>query len=330
MDGLLSKLIRAFGVSGHEEVVRNTIIEELGKLHIDYTLDKMGNLIVALNRNEEGKQNSKRYMFTAHMDSIGMICTYIDSKGFCRMGALGGFKPANMVNNFVQFENGILGRIGIEKDGGDIEDLFVDIGVNNRETALEKIKEGHVASINGYVLENKDFLIGPNLDNRVGCYILLKTIERIVENKELLSNLNKELYFVFTAQNNLGGRGARAAAYAIEPEYCIVVDMEGTKDCIGAKGKLELSKGPAIKIMDRTLIMHHEIKEIIEEAANKMGLDINHFVGEDASEGGTIHKEIDGVKTGTLCIPCRYLNTNEEMVSFKDIELTKELLFSML
>lgn len=330
MDELLNRLITAFGVSGHEDAVRNIVIEDLERLHVNYTIDKMGNLIVALNNNKEREQNNKKYMFTAHMDSIGMICTYIDSKGFCRMGALGGFKPANMVNNFVQFENGVLGRIGIEKDGGDIEDLFVDIAVNNREEALEKIKEGHVASINGYVLENEDLIIAPNLDNRVGCYILLKTIEKLVENKELLSNLNKELYFVFTTQNNLGGRGARAAAYAIEPEYCIVVDMEETKDCIGAKGKLELSKGPAIKIMDRTLIMHHEIKEIIEEAANKMGLDINHFVGEDASEGGSIHKQVDGVKTGTLCIPCRYLHTNEEMVSFKDIELTRELIINML
>lgn len=323
MDSLLNRLINAFGVSGHEEAVRSIIKEEVMKFGFSCKEDKMGNLIVKLSTKEDfnpEEDKKEKLMMVAHMDSIGVIVNYIDDNGFARVGSLGEFSAPNMINNFVRFKDGTLGRISSAKKDGDISDLFIDLGVSSREEALKLIKEGNVAAFNGATLEQGDKIIASALDNRVGCYILIKLLEQIYNAKIQLDGLEKEYYIVFTTQNQLGARGARAASHYIDPDYCIVVDVEEAGDHVGGASNLALGKGAAIKVMDRTLVVHHEVKEMLSQAAESLGLQTQYLIGVEGTDGATIHKERTGVKTGVLSVPCRYLHTNEEMVSMKDLE----------
>lgn len=317
MDVMLEKLLSSFGVSGHEKEVRRIIKNELMDNNYDIKEDKMGNLIVRMG---DGPQ---KFMFCAHMDQIGLIVTYIEESGFIRVGSLGDFKCSDIVHNFIRFQNGIIGKVGTSKDNPDIGDLFIDIGKGSREEVIKLVREGEVACFIGHAVGLDKRVVGPGLDNRVGCYILLRMIKEIKE-------LNKEIYFVFSSQAELGGRGARAASFSIEPDYCIVVDLEASGDFIGGKGNIRLGKGPIVTVIDKSLIIHHEVKEMLESAAKEKAIGLQYALSERVSDGGTIHKEKSGVKTGVVSIPCRYNHSISEMVSLEDVEKTIELLKALL
>ncbi len=319
MDIMLQKLVSAFGVSGREEEVRRVIREELMDIDCDIKEDKMGNLIVKLGEDESENSGANKIMFCAHMDEIGLIATYIEDNGFVRVSNIGEIHASQIVHNFVVFQNGVMGKIASSKSEPKIEDLFIDLGVASREEALKKIKEGDTACLLSDGMEVDDKIISPCLDDRIGCYILLRMIKEIKETKN-------QLYFVFSTQEELGGRGARAAAYTVQPDYCIIIDTQETGDYIGAEGKLELGKGPIIKVKDRTLIMHHEIKEMLEQAAEKSMVKTQYGISQGSTDGGNIHKENGGIKTGVLSIPCRYTHSISEMISMKDVEDTITLL----
>lgn len=317
MDMMLERLLSSFGVSGHEDDIRKAIADELKNIACEVKEDKMGNLIVKVG------QGTEKLMFCSHMDEIGLIVTFIEDSGFIRVGSIGDFNPANVVHNFVKFENGVVGKVSAGKSNPEIGDLFIDIGVKGREEVLKRVKEGNVACFLGDAVEVENNIISPGLDNRVGCYILLRII------KELKAT-NKELYFVFSSQAELGGRGARAAAFAVEPDYCVVVDLDEAGDVIGGKSNIKLGSGPVAVVMDKSLIMHHEIKERIETSAREKGIALQYTSVDRISDGGSIHKEKAGVKTGLISVPCRYNHSISEMVSLEDVEKTIELLKGLL
>jgi tetrahedral aminopeptidase len=317
MDIMLERLLSSFGVSGHEKEVRKVILDELKDDNCEIREDKLGNLIVKIG---EGKQ---KLMICAHMDQIGIIATYVEDNGFIRVGSLGDFKCSDIVHNFVRFENGIIGKVGTSKDNPEIGDLFIDIGKESREEVIKLVHEGEVACFIGHAVTLDNRLLGPGLDNRIGCYILLRIIKEI-------KKVNSEIYFVFSSQAELGGRGARAASFAIEPEYCIVIDLEAAGDYIGGKGNIKLGKGPIVTVIDKGLIMHHEIKELVENAAKENNIELQYALSYRISDGGSIHKEKTGVKTGVISVPCRYNHSISEMVCLEDVEKTIELLKGLL
>jgi tetrahedral aminopeptidase len=317
MDNMLSRLLSSFGVSGHEDEVRKAIIDELKDVKCDIKEDKMGNLIVKVG------EGSEKFMLCAHMDEIGVIATFIEDNGFIRVGSIGDFNTADVVHNLITFENGTLGKVAAAKTNAEIGDLFIDIGASSGEETLKKVREGHVACFLGETVELGNNIISPRLDNRVGCYILLKLIKELKET-------NKELYFVFSSQAELGGRGARAASFSIEPDYCIVVDLEEAGDCIGGKGNIKLGCGPVLTVMDKSLIIHHEIKERVEAAAKEKNIEVQYASVNRITDGGAIHKEKSGVKTGVISVPCRYNHSISEMVCISDIEKTIGLLKNLI
>lgn len=314
MENLINsnKLFSLFGVSGHEEEVANFIKEELKDISFEILNDKLGNIIVKAG---EGKE---KLMLCAHMDTIGVIATFIEENGFVRVGALGDYELENFKHNLVVFKNGLTGRLSGKKDN-----FFLDLGFKSREEVIEHIKEGDTAVFKSPNVELNHFIMGANLDDRIGCFILLQLIK---ETKDF----NKEVYFVFSTQNKLGFRGARAAAYSIKPDYCIVVDLEESSDYIGGDSIFKLGEGPILKVMDKNLILHHQVRELLEEEAKKLKIQLQYGVSNTFSDGGAIHKEGIGIKTGVLGIPCRYNQTLNEMVSLTDIEETIKLLKSVI
>jgi endoglucanase len=313
MDSMLKRLLSSFGVSGHEDEVRKVIIDELKSVVCEIKEDKMGNLIV------KAGEGSEKFMLCSHMDEIGLIATFIEDNGIIRVGSLGDFNTADVVHNFIRFENGTIGKVGAAKTNPEVGDLYIDIGVTSREEALRKVREGDVACFLGDAVEIENKIVSPGLDNRVGCYILLRLIKE-------LNVTDKEIYFVFSSQAELGGRGARAASFAIEPDSCVVVDLEEAGDSIGGKGTIKIGKGPILTVMDRSLIMHHEVKDKLEAAAKEKNIAVQYASVNRITDGGAIHKEKSGVKTGVVSVPCRYNHSISEMVCVEDIENTIELL----
>lgn len=328
MNKLFEDLVGAFGVSGHESEIRSVIVEYLNSLGVDNEIDKMGNVITSM-----GKKNlpeEKRTMVVSHMDTMGFIILYIEDNGFLRIGKVGEFDETAFVNNLVEFENGNSGRVCISKKNGTIEDMYIDMGVGSRDEALELVQEGDVCIITSNIIEEEKNIIAPVLDNRAGCYMVLKAMEKLQGDKEVLESLDKELFFVFSTQSVLDGRGARAAAYSINPMYALVVDGEASGDSLGGSGRLNLGKGTAVKFMDKTMIIHHEVKEQLERVYEQLGKKPTFIFGEEYSDGKTIHKEGTGIKTGTIVYPVRYKNTNMEMVNYSDIQEGCDVVYNYL
>lgn len=311
MEKLFKDIIDTYGVSGREGKIRRFLSKEIKDLGYDILEDNMGNLIVIINKEDKNKDN---FMISAHMDTIGVISTYIEENGKIRIGSIGDFNVKEMCNSIVVFENGTLGRTSIDKDGEKIEDMFIDIGADNREEVLKSVKEGDVAFFNGETLNKDKLLLSPNLNNRAGCYVLLKILKDIAEDNKMKEEINKlqnNSYIVFTTQHNLNSRGARATTHSVNPKKALVIDVE--------EG-LKLGEELGLKIMDKSLIIHDEIRDMIEESAHKNNIKLKGITSKTQSDGGVIQQHGLGAKVGVVTIPCKYKNTNEEMISMTDVD----------
>ena len=312
MDKLLRKLISPVAVSGRETAVSD-LIAELAAPCGEISRDRMGNLVV----HKPGA--GKRVMVAAHMDSIGVMVNYVDDKGFARFANLGGMQLVSMIGQRVRFENGTVGVVcvdrGVELRDLKPEHLYLD-------TAGVPVEIGDTAAYCAEPLFVGSKVISPYLDNRLGCAVCLRALE-------LLRETDNELYFVFTAQEEVGCRGAKPAAYAIQPDLALVVDICGVPDTPGEKKKnaLTLDGGPVVKLMDWSHIAHPAVVSLLEQTAEALGVKTQRLVTESGgTDACTISESRSGVPSGCLAIPIRYTHSPNELGDLEVAEACARLL----
>ena len=319
MMNTLVDLVSAFGPAGLEKKVANTVEKFAAQYCDEVTRDVMGNLIC------HKKGPGPKVMFAAHMDSIGLVATHIEEKGFIRVGAIGGVSPKAVLYTPVRFENGTCGLVsadvGADVSGLKVSDLFIDIGASSREEAERLVRIGDVAVYNTKTVDAGSRMISPYMDNRVSCLVLLMAMEKI-------SKSENDLYFVFTSQEEVGLRGARTAAWSIDPDYGIAVDVTVSDDEPGSKHTASsvFGGGAAVKVMDASVICHPQMVEKLMNLAAEKGIkaqrDVIRAGGTDA---GAIHLTRSGVYSGGISIPCRYIHTPTEMVDKGDVKACADL-----
>ena len=317
---LIQTLNAAHGPSGDEGGIRERLAELARPLADEISTDTMGNLIV------RKLGSGPRVMLCAHMDSIGFIVTHVEENGFLRVGRLGGISPKEAAYTPVRFAGGVRGVIVPEEkaDFGKLklDECYVDIGAKDRETALKAVAVGDTLIYDSPCFTNQGKVVSPYLDNRISCAILLKVLEEM----ELCPN---DLYVVFTVQEEVGLRGAKPAAWAVDPDYAVVVDVTDVDDTPGSEkcGTVRLGKGPAIKIMDSSVICHPDMIQKLESQAKTLDMptqrDIMRAGGTDA---GVMHTTRIGVRTGGVSVPCRYIHTPVEMADLQDARDCAKLL----
>lgn len=317
---LIKTLNAAHGPAGDESGIREVIAGLAEGLADEITVDTLGNLIV------HKKGIGPKIMFAAHMDSIGFIVTHIEKEGFLRVGRLGGITPKEVAYTPVRFRNGVRGLLAPEEkaDFGKLklDECYLDIGASDDREARNLIQVGDSAVYDTNTQRiNGCKVVSPYLDNRVSCAILLAAL------KNLKSGEN-DLYFVFTAQEEVGIRGARTAAWSIAPDYGIAVDVTDVDDTPGSQksGTVQLGKGAAIKVMDSSVICSPAVVEKLENLAKQGDIpaqrDILRAGGTDA---GAMHVTRDGVLTGGISVPCRYIHTPGEMADLNDVQACVDL-----
>ena len=313
MMAVLCELTAAFGPSGAESGAAG-VIEHIARQYCDETSrDTLGNLIC------RKKGSGPKVMFAAHMDSIGLVVTHIDEKGFARVGAIGGVHPADVLHTPVRFRNGACGTVSADRgiDPGKLKtaDLFIDLGAESREEAERLVRVGDVAVYGTQTVQAGGRIISPYMDNRVSCLVLLMAMEK-------LHQTENDLYFVFTVQEEVGLRGAKTAAWGVDPDYGIAVDVTVADDEPGSKhlNSSVLGGGAAVKIMDGSVICDPKIVEQLMGLAASGNIaaqrDVIRAGGTDA---GAIHQTRRGVRTGGISVPCRYVHTPTEMVDKNDV-----------
>lgn len=320
MFDLIKRLTGCFGVSGNEEGIRETIINEIKGDIQQIRVDTLGNLIAT----KPG--SGKKIMVAAHMDEIGVMATYIDEKGFIRFSNVGGVSAFISVGQKVKFKNGTLGAVFYEDKLEDMKSLklskmYIDIGAKDKKEAEKSVRIGDVACFVGDTVSQGNMVFSKAIDNRSGCAVLVKAIKQ-------LPKTDNEIYFVFTVQEEIGLRGAKTAAYQLKPDIAIALDVTATGDTPEAQlMEVKCGYGPAIKIKDRSIICHPEIKKLLEESAKSINIPYQFEVLEfGGSDPGAIHISAGGVPSGAISIPCRYVHSPVEAASLEDIENAVKLL----
>lgn len=309
---LLKTLTQAFGTSGNENNICEILKANAKKYCDEISVDALGNLIA------HKKGNGKKVMISAHMDEIGIIATFIDKNGFIRFSNVGGLYTKQLVGRRVKFENGTIGVIGSEEEDFDkkaeLSKLFIDIGEKSEDSTKKYVNIGDMASFEGDYYQNSNIVISKALDNRVGCYILLEAMKD--------TKTDNDLYFVFSSQEEVGLRGAKAAAYSINPDYAIAVDVTDTGDCPSSPSNcVKLGGGAAIKIMDRSVLCDSYVRGFMIDIARENNIPYQlEIMTDGGTDAGAMHLSRGGVKTGGISVPTRYIHSPSEMASVGDIK----------
>lgn len=323
MQDLLKKVTQAFGVSGNEEEIRDVINQEIKNYVDEIKVDNMGNLIaIKKGKNTSSNANfgtSKKIMLAAHMDEIGVIATFIDEKGFIRFSNIGGVSAYNAITQRVKFKNGTIGCINVEEKLEDYKNLkldkmYIDIGCKNKEEAEKLVKIGDTANFIGDFYVQGDYAISKAMDNRSGCAVLIALLKSAPKT-------NNEIYYVFTTQEEVGLRGAKTAAFGIMPDCAIAIDVTLTADTPKCKDReVKLGCGPAIKVKDSAYIAHPQVRRELEQLAKDNGIPYTlELLDRGGSDPGAIQSTGNGVPSGGISIPCRYVHSTAEMVSLEDL-----------
>lgn len=331
---LLKNLSEAFGVSGCEDEVREVIIEAI-QGHVDEVrADSMGNLI-ALKRGMG--ESELKVMVAAHMDEVGLMITHIDEEtGAIRFRPVGGIDDRILLSKVVLIgKDRLPGVIGVKpvhllkeeerKQVVKVDQMAIDIGAQSREEAEKAVKIGDYAvfatSFRPLTEDGLRTVKGKAFDDRAGCAVLIELLKE---------RYPFDLYPVFTVQEEVGLRGARVAAYAVEPDLAFALegticdDMPKKKD---VSPTTELGAGPAITIMDRSFIADRGLVKLLVETAEELGIP-HQFKqpGMGGTDAGAIHLTKEGIPSVTVSVPCRYIHSPVCLLSLEDFENTVRLM----
>ena len=269
---------------------------------------------------------------------IGFIVNHIDDNGFIRFHPLGGFDPKTLTAQrvIIHGNSDVIGVMGTKpihlmkaderKKGLALSDFFIDIGLSEKEEVEKLVPIGSPVTREREIIEMGNCINGKSLDNRISVYILIETLYALQK-----KSLPYDLYAVFTAQEEVGIRGAQVASMSINPDFGFGLDTTIAFDTPGAKPQervSELGKGCAIKIMDSSAITDYRIVNYLKDIAEKNNI---LWQPELLPAGGTDTANIQrmnpgGTITGAISIPTRYIHSSIESVNKNDVTAAISLL----
>ncbi len=325
---MLKELCLIDGISGREDKVREYIISKLdGKC--EYEIDPMGNILAF----KKGKKTaSKKVMVSAHMDEVGFIVTYISDNGFLKFTSVGGVDSKVALGKTVTVgDNGIKGVIGhkaIHLCHGDeessvpkLDKLYIDIGAKNKEDAEKVVEVGDSVHFDSdYITFGKNKIKAKAIDDRFGCAVMLKMIE---------SELEFDTHFAFLVQEEVGCRGAGAAAFSIKPDYAIVLEATtaadvafvGDEDVVCKQGS-----GAVVSFMDRSTLYNRDMFKGAFRLAKENSIPVQtKTTVAGGNDAGAIHKSNSGIYTIAVSLPCRYIHSGTSVADIRDMTACYDL-----
>jgi endoglucanase len=325
----VKKLVEAWGPSGYEHHVRKLIQDEVKDLADEIKVDPLGNLICRVG------SGGPKVMIAAHMDEIGVMVTYAEkNSGYLRFTAIGGLLYTTLMGSRVRFEDGTVGVIGAPDMFGasrttapELDEFYIDVSDGNGNG---KIGPGCPAGFWRPMEERGTRLIAKSMDDRVSCAVAIEAMRRLKKSKK--KKLPNELYFVFTVQEEVGIRGARPAAYAIDPDVAIALDVTTTGDTIkNERMAVKLGGGAAIKVHDTGLVVPPAVRDWMVKRAESDGIPYQlELLTAGTTDSAGIQTSRAGVPSGCISIPCRYVHTTSETVDVNDLEACVGLLVGLL
>lgn len=339
MTSLLQQLSEAFGVSGHEQEVRDILYEAIRAEADEISVDTMGNLIALKKARKPVPDGGlMRVMIAAHMDEIGFMVTGIESNGFLRFAPVGGIDPRVVVGKQVMVGEdrmpGVIGSKPIhlqdrtgEKQVFKFDQLMIDVGANGKDDLEGKLKVGDYAT---FAMSYRELdtapdglrtVMGKALDDRAGCALLVELLR---------GDYDFDLYAAFTVQEEVGLRGAGVAAYAIKPQLAFVLETTVCDDLPKEEDVTDVTRlgaGPAITIMDKSVVADKRLVQLLVDTAEREGIPYQFkSPGMGGTDAGAIHLAREGIPSAVVSTPCRYLHSMANLLSLRDYEQALRLM----
>jgi endoglucanase len=329
----LKQLSNANGVSGREDEVRKLLITMLQQAADEVTVDRLENVIAT----KKGKPGKPTVMLAAHMDEVGLMIKTVTKEGYLKFAKMGGIDDRVLLAQKVQVLTdkgdlpGVVGskppHVQKEEERKKIvtyDELFIDIGAKNRDDV--KAMGVHVGDAVAFDVEfaslTDDVVLGKAFDNRAGCAVMVEAFKQ-------LAQTDCTVCAVGTVQEEIGTRGAGAAAFKINPDIALVLDVTIAGDVPGVREfdtTVKMGKGPALTVSDGGIVTHPKVLRWMIDTANENGLEYQLEAGlPGGTDAARIHLTREGIPCGGISIPARYIHSPSGIVNIKDLEACAKL-----
>ncbi len=325
---ILEKLSNAMGVSGNEDAAREIIVQAV-KPHVDeLTIDTMGNVIAlkkAARRPKQAADKPARVMIAAHMDEVGFMVTGHTGEGGLKFRYVGGMDDRVMPGLRVQVGKervmGVVGLKAIHNTKGDernrvnpVDALVIDVGATSKSEAEGIAPLGTYGTFATEYRRVGRLASGKAFDDRAGCSVLADLLERPA--------YPFDLYGVFTVQEEVGLRGAGVAAHRVDPACAFILEGTICDDLPKKKDEsptTQLGKGPALSVLDRSVIADRKLVDHLAATAEKHGIPYQYKQpGIGGTDAGAIHLAREGIPCAPVSVPCRYIHSPVAVLDLND------------
>lgn len=331
---MLKNMSLVNGISGHEKQATRMMKSYIEDCVDEIQYDNLGSLVGI----KKGT-GSLKVLITGHIDEIGFIVKDIDEGGYIKVQPVGGWMGQNLPSSLMV----ITTRTGKEIKGvfgstpphgktleerrkvGDPKDAFLDIGVLNKEEALNLgIRKGDpITPVSEFtVMGNEKCLMSKAWDDRIGACVVIDVLKNLKDR-----TVYPTLYGAGTVQEEVGLRGAKTVGQMVKPDIAIAIDVTHSQDFPGEKGDIHLGTGVALSVMDGSVIAHTGLLKALEDICERHDIPYQmDVVAAGGTDSGELSKVEAGVMNLTVSIPSRYMHSHRTIIHQDDYQATVDLL----
>ncbi len=329
----LKNLLKTPSPSGFERPIQDVVRSWAKPLAHELRTDRHGNVIAALN-----PKGSPRIMLAGHCDQLGLMVQHIDDNGFLYAQPIGGWDMQILLGqNLVVWTRsgpvpGVISRkaphLLTNEERNKVpqfQDVWIDVGAKDRKDIEEVVRPGDPVTVELACQQLRNGLFtSPALDDKIGVWVVMETL-RLLRDR----SLQAAVFCVSTVQEEIGLRGATTSAYGIHPDVGIAVDVTHATDTPGNEkkqlGEVKLGAGP---VVFRGANINPHVEERLQQAAQEraIAVQLRGAAKATGTDANAMQLARDGVATGLVGIPLRYMHSPVEVISLDDSERAAALL----
>jgi endoglucanase len=338
---LLKRLCETPGVPGHEHRVRDLILSEIEGLFDHVETDPMGSLLCRRDA-RGGTKDPQKVMLLCHMDEIGFLVSHITKEGFVHIQPVGGFDPRTLFARrvLVCTDSGDLKGVmnpagpGVHitkmedrKKVPDVHEFIIDTGLG--EATADRVKVGDMVVMDEPLIELGDKIVSKALDNRVACWLGIEAIRGLGDAQN-----TAEIHVAFTSQEEVGLRGARTAAFRIQPDIGLGIDTTLACDTPGVPEQdrtTEQGKGFGLHVRDSSFIADRALVAEFDALATAKGIPFQRtMLRAGGQDGAAAQQAAAGARAIGIVVGTRYIHTVTEMIDRNDLVAARDILVAYL
>jgi putative aminopeptidase FrvX len=336
---LLKEITEAGGVPGYESDVRAIMRQHLEDV-ATIEQDKMGSFI----GKHVGKAEHPRVMLAGHMDEIGFMVRLVTKEGFIKFQPLGGWWDQVLLGHRVVIKTAkgdVLGVLGAKpphllndeerKKVVEKKDMYIDVGACSEEEVREMgVRPGDpIIPVSEFtVMANPRFYLSKAFDNRVGCALAAQAVRELAG-----SDHPNAVYAVGTVQEEVGLRGAKTSAYAIDPDVALILEVDIAGDVPGIKPEesaVKMGGGPTMLVYDARMIPNLKLRDLVIATAEELDIPLQFSaMAGGATDGGMIHMHNEGVPTVVIGVPTRHIHSHNAILCRDDYDQVLQLVVAL-